>query len=190
MNSKELIAALKSRGEEVLYKIADEYSAYICTVMRNFAGSAGISAPPEDVEALCVDVLFAVWEHRENLDENVGLKPYLSVSAKNAVRNYLRSKSRKECDSLDELSQETEFASDLSIERTAELNEMMSALNEELDSLTKEERDIFLRRFFFGESYAMIADSLGLQEGTVRVRLSRTRAKLKKNLQQRGFDYV
>lgn len=182
MGDNVLIAELKSGGESVLYKIVDGFSGYVFTVIRNFSGGA-LSA--QDIEELCSDVFYKLWLHREKLDESIGLKPYLSVCAKNAVKNRLRQLKRP-LDDIDEL----EIPSELSVEKTAELNEMMSCINNALAELSEDEREVFLRYFFYGEKTADIARALAINESTARSKLTRTRNKLKDYLKQRGFDYV
>ena len=182
MTDNELIPLLKSGDDSAVYIIADRFSGYVMTVIRNFAGGV---LSHQDMEELCSDVFFRLWQHRNSLDESFGLKPYLSVCAKNAVKNRLRSMKIPNED-IDEL----DIPSELSVEHTAELHEMMMALNIALGTLSEDEREVFLRYFFYGEKTARIAYVMGISEGTARSRLSRTRAKLKLYLQQRGFDYV
>lgn len=177
-----MIAELKNGGESVLYKIAEGYSGYVLTVIRNFAGGA-LSA--QDIEELCSDVFWQMWLHRDNLDERFGLKPYLSVCAKNAVKNRLRSR-RVPFENIEDL----EIASGLTVEKTAELHEMMECLQKALAAISEDEREVFLRFFFYGEKTADIARAMGINENTARSKLSRTREKLKDNLTQRGFDHV
>lgn len=182
MADTELITELKNGGESVLYRISGEFSGYVLTVIRNFAGGA---LSPQDIEELCSDVFFNLWQHRGNLDEHLGLKPYLSVCAKNAVRNRLRSLKapQEDIDGLD-------IPSDLSVEHSAELHEMMGHIHSALAELPETDREVFLRFFFYGEKTAAIASAMGLNENTARSKLARTRAKLKKHLEQRGFDHV
>lgn len=184
----ELIAALKSEdGEQALYKILDMFSGYVCTVLRNFSGG---SLSAEDTEELCFDVFRQLWFHRENLHEDVGLKPYLSVCAKNAVRNRFRSLNShaRDAENIDDI--EELLPSEFSIERTAELNEMMTELHKAVKTLSAEEQEIFLRYFFYGEKTAAIAKMLGINENTARSKLSRARGKLKEFLIDRGYDHV
>lgn len=162
-----LIAELKSGDESVLYKIVGEV---LCA---------------QDIEELCSDVFYRLWLHRENLDERFGIKPYLSVCAKNAVKNRLRQLKRPP-DDIDELDIPSEF----SVEKAAELHEMMEQLNGALAELSEEEREIFLRYFFYGEKTADISEAMEINENTARSKLSRTRNKLRDYLKQRGFDYV
>ena len=182
MTDNGLISLLKSGDESAVYIISDRFSGYVMTVIRNFSGGA---LSPQDAEELCSDVFFGLWQHRDSLDESLGLKPYLSVCAKNAVKNRLRSL-KAPYEDIDEI----DFPSEFSVEHTAELHEMMETLHIALRSLSESEQEAFLRYFFYGEKTADIANAMGINEGTARSKLSRTRAKLKEYLQQRGFDYV
>lgn len=182
MTDSERIFALATGDENALYEISGAFSAYVCTVIRNFSGGV-LSA--QDVEELCSDVFFNLWEHRGRLNAETGLKPYLSVCAKNAVKNRLRALN-KSIESIDEL----DIASNIDIERAAELHAMMRCLDRALSELSDEERTIFLRFWFYGEKTADIAEAEGLNENTVRSKLSRTKQKLKDYLERRGFDHV
>ncbi len=183
----ELIAALKSEdGEQALYKILELFSGYVCTVLRNFSGG---SLSAEDTEELCSDVFRQLWFHRENLRCDAGLKPYLSVCAKNAVKNRFRSLNSPAAgaESIDDFDV---LPSELSIERAAELDEMMTELQKAVKTLSADEQEIFLRYFFYGEKTAAIAKILGINENTARSKLSRARGKLKEFLINRGYEYV
>ena len=123
----ELIALLKGGGENAIYMIADGFSGYVMTVIRNLAGRA---LSPQDMEELCSDVFFRLWQHRDSLEESLGLKPYLSVCARNAVKNRLRSLKAPHED-IDDL----DIPSALSVEHTAELHEMTEQLKKALAEL-------------------------------------------------------
>ena len=182
VTDSELIAKLKSDDESAIYTVSGEFSGYVLTVIRNFSSG---TLSPQDMEELCSDVFFKLWQHRKDLDESFGLKPYLSVCAKNAVKNRLRSLKAPNED-IDEL----DIPDDLTVEHMAELHEMMEHLNNAMESLSESEREVFLRYFFYGEKTADIASAMRINRGTARSKLSRTRGKLKKYLKQRGFDYV
>ena len=55
-----------------------------------------------------------------------------------------------------------------------------------LDTLSVENRVIFLRRYWFSDTYSDIAHRVGLTEKNVSVRLTRTRNKLREYLLERG----
>lgn len=183
MHTKEqrLAAALKKGDTAALAKIIDGYAGYVCAVIRNF--SRGVLSE-EDIDEICGDVFFGLWEHREGLDIELGLKAYLSAIARNAVKNRFRSAKPPTVD-IEEL----ELADDFSVEHRAELNELMRELDSLIKALSDEDREIFMRFYFYGQKSSEIALIMDTAEGTVRSRLSRTRAKLREELRNRGFDY-
>lgn len=63
-----------------------------------------------------------------------------------------------------------------------EAKELAHLLERFLDSLSRENRVIFLRRYWFSDSYADIAKQVGLTEKNVSVRLTRIRAQLRTHL--------
>lgn len=63
-----------------------------------------------------------------------------------------------------------------------EVSELTRALEQFLDGLSRENRVIFLRRYWFADSYADIAKRVGLTEKNVSVRLTRIRARLRDHL--------
>lgn len=183
MHTKEqrLASALKKGDTSALANIIDGYAGYVCAVIRNFSRGA---FNEEDIDEICSDVFFGLWEHREGLDAELGLKAYLSAIARNAVKNRFRSVKPPTVD-IEEL----ELADNFSVEYKAELNELMHELDSLIKALPNEEREIFMRFYFYGQKSSEIAAIMDTAEGTVRSRLSRTRAKLRMELRNRGFDY-
>lgn len=74
-----------------------------------------------------------------------------------------------------------------SVEEMVEAQELTHTIEAFLDALNAENRVIFLRRYWFCDSYAEIAARVGLQEKTVSVRLVRIRRKLKRFLEEKGY---
>lgn len=71
-------------------------------------------------------------------------------------------------------------------EEAAENNELKQELQYALSQISEEHRRIVVLRDVAGLSYADIARTLGLEEGTVKSRLARARAALRKILLERG----
>lgn len=78
-------------------------------------------------------------------------------------------------------------ASNNAIEDEIAESELSSYIDEFLDSLSKVNRMIFVRRYWYLDAYEDIAEASGLKEGAIRVRLSRTKADLKVFLETRGI---
>ena len=73
-----------------------------------------------------------------------------------------------------------------SVEEEIAESELSSCIDEFLDTLSKVNRMIFVRRFWYMDAYEDIAKTSGLKEGNIRVRLSRIKANLKLFLEKRG----
>ena len=133
---------------------------------------------PQDTEEVAADILVKTWENASSLlEDNRPLAPWLIVTARNRAIDRRRRLARP----------------------TAQLSELIDILPEHLSSdgeeligtlvaqMEQPDREIFLRRYYRMETSREIGAALGINEHTVNVRLSRGRAKLKKEyLKQMG----
>lgn len=180
---KRLAAALRKGNTAALGEIIDGLSGYVCTVVRNFSRG---TLSEDEIDGIAIDIFYKLWQSRENLDAKIGLRPYLSACARNAVKNRFRGNALPH----EDIEDITELADSFSLENKAETDEMMRCLDEGLKSLSETEREVFSRFYFFGERSPEIAKITGLSESSVRGMLSRTRSKLKDYLTKRGFDHA
>ena len=76
-----------------------------------------------------------------------------------------------------------------STERDRELagRELGALLDDFLRSLTTENRMVFMRRYWYVDTIAEIAERYGISESAVQMRLSRTRVKLRAYLEKEGI---
>lgn len=77
------------------------------------------------------------------------------------------------------------LASAKTVEEEIAERELTKMIESFLDSLSKENRVIFLRRYWFSDTYSDIAKQVGLTEKNVSVRLTRIRKKLREYLLER-----
>lgn len=180
MNENHLAARLKKDDTAALEKIIEGLSGYVAAVLRNFSRGA---FSEDDIDELCIDVFFSLWEARANLDAKRGLRAYLSAIARNAVKNRFRTL-KPPSEDISEL----EIADGFSVEDNAELNELMRELDNILKTLPQVERETFMRFCFYGQKSSEIAEIMNTAESTTRSRLSRTREKLRRELKNRGFE--
>ena len=68
------------------------------------------------------------------------------------------------------------------------VKELSRMLNGFLDSLDKESRIMFVRRYWYSDSISQIAKKFGISNNNVSVRLSRIREKLKNYLRKEGYS--
>ena len=77
------------------------------------------------------------------------------------------------------------FAPD-TVEAEIDARELSRIIGSFLDTLPPENRVIFLRRYWFFDSYGEIAGHMGMTEKNISVRLTRIRRKLKNYLEKEG----
>ena len=71
------------------------------------------------------------------------------------------------------------------VESEIEAKELAAIIDAFLDTLSVENHIIFMRRYAYFDTYAEIANRVGLSEKNVSVRLARIRRKMKKHLMER-----
>ena len=77
------------------------------------------------------------------------------------------------------------IADQKTVEDEIEARELARIIEDFLDTLTVENRVIFMRRYWFADSYKDIAELVGLSEKNISVRLTRIREKMKQYLIER-----
>ena len=86
---------------------------------------------------------------------------------------------------LDEL--ENCLASQRTVDTEMDEKELIRAIEDFLEKLSAVNRVIFMRRYWFLDSYAEIAKLAGISEKNVSVRLTRIRKQLRNYLEERGI---
>lgn len=77
------------------------------------------------------------------------------------------------------------LVSPATVEQEVETSELTHIINSFLGTLTQENRVIFMRRYWFSDTYADIAEQVGLTEKNVSVRLTRIRKQMRDYLAER-----
>ena len=77
------------------------------------------------------------------------------------------------------------LASPSTVEEEIETKELARIIEDFLDTLSKENRVIFLQRYWFSDNYSDIAKKVGISEKSVSVRLTRIRKKMREYLLER-----
>ena len=84
---------------------------------------------------------------------------------------------------LEEL--ESCLASPVTVEMEIETDELTRIIDSFLETLSQKNRVIFMRRYWFSDTYKQIADRIGITENNVSVRLTRIRKQMKQYLTER-----
>jgi RNA polymerase sigma-70 factor (ECF subfamily) len=179
-----LIKRLKKHDIEAFEIAINDYKNYVGAIVKS---RIALSMEPEDVEEVVADVFFALWKQCDNLDAKKGsVKNYLGMLARNMSVNKLRERSNTVI--LDEsiYNQATET-------QTPELEvlqkEAIGTIYAEINLLKTPDKEIFIKYHTEGKSVNQIAEELNVNPSTVKVKLVRTRKKLRKQLSERGYCY-
>lgn len=175
---QELLTALRSGNITGLEAAISQYSAYVTAVIENQLGQNGSKA---DIEELCSDVFYLLWQWRERLKTD-HLRGWLGTTARNLTRDFLRKNKLYTVEAEDYLT-----ISDDTAQHLLEQKERHAVIQESLDALEPENREIFLRYYFYNQTIAEIGSILGLTPTAVKSRLLRGRKKLKDILMQGGY---
>ena len=175
MDDSGILRLFLERNEEAPAELEKKYGA-AC-----FKLALRILSDPRDAEECVNDALLRVWNAVPPAEpEFIGA--YFMRAARNAALNMLeyRSAEKRSCVKLclDELHECIPSAE--CIESAVERKELSDRLTEFLLRLGREERTIFLRRYWYFETAVDIARSLGVSSESIRSRLVRSRKKLKK----------
>ena len=183
MKDEEIVELYFSRSEDAISETALKYGNYCSYISQNILHSK------EDAEECVNDAYLAVWntippQKSEHLlayicriVRNISITKYHSNTAKKRNSYYDTA-----LDELDEC-----IMSGLSVEDEIDARELSCLINIFLDTLSKENRVIFVWRYWFSDSVQDIAEKLGISSNNVSVRLSRIRSKLKKFLKKEGY---
>ncbi len=183
MEDKEILALYWARSEQAIQETGRKYGAPVGRVARNILGDE------QEAEECVNDTWLAAWNSIPPRQPDP-LLTYLCKIARNAAlsrrRGRLAQKRNSSFDlALDEL--EAVLTAPGGPERDYEARELADAVNGFLTTLSREDRYVFLRRYWYGDPVKVIAVRLGLGEHRISVRLSRIRKKLKDYLEKEGL---
>ena len=181
MNDAELLRLFLERSERAIAETEQKYGGFCRRLAQR------ILANSEDAEECVNDALLQAWntippEHPDNLPA------YLNVLTRNLALNRLKASKRLSRGGgeipavLEELAECVPSAD--SVEAEYDRRSFLQALERFLDTLSRDARVIFVRRYWYMNSCREIADAYQMSESKVRVSLTRTRRRLKAFLEK------
>lgn len=182
MDDRKIIELFFQRSENAIVELAAKYGSISMSTAYNIVGNH------EDAEECVNDSYLGVWNAVPPKSPNpllaFLLKIVRNISINRCTYNTRQKRNNQYYECIDEL--DYCLASDETIESELEAAELTKSIEEFLDSLNKINRLIFIRRYWYVDSYESISKLTGLKENAIRTRLSRIRSELKKHLQERG----
>lgn len=183
MEDKNIIKLFLLRSNEALIQCGKKYGAYLYTVSWNILGSK------EDAEECVNDSYLKTWQTIPP-NEPKSLKFYLVRIVRNlSIDKYRMNKAQARgqgniAQCLEELSQV--ISSPSNIDEKIDEKYVLELINAFLQKRKKEERKIFLLRYFYAYSIKEIGEKIGMKENTLYTKLHRMRLQLKEELEKGG----
>ena len=141
----------------------------------------------QDAEECVNDAYLGAWNAIPPVRPNPLLSYIVKIVRNISLKIYWRKEAAKRSGHYTIALEEIEgcIADQKTVEDEIEARELARIIEEFLDTLTLENRVIFMRRYWFADSYKDIAEFMGLSEKNISVRLTRIREKMKQYLIER-----
>ena len=182
MDDSKIIGLLWQRAEAALDALAKKYGPRLLSTARNILGSR------QDAEESVSDTYLAVWNSipPKRPDPLAG---FVFKIGRNLALKRLRDSTAQKRNSTYDLSLDelAECIPGPALEETVEARELGRVIDRFLDTVSRESRVLFLRRYWFGDSAKELALHFGMTVNAVNVRLSRTRSGLRDYLIKEGY---
>ncbi len=184
MEDRRIVELFLARAEEAITALNQKYGRLCRRIAMNILGN---EADAEECEA---DTALAVWN---TVPPNAPdpLMPYVCRIARNlALDRYRYNHAARRGSGADVLLSEIgDIISDTAgAEDEAMAKATAAAISDFLRGQRKEDRRLFIRRYFHGDSVELIARERGITQNAASVKLHRMRTRLRAFLKERGID--
>lgn len=183
MKDSQIIELFHERSEQAIMELSQKYGTVCTKIAKNILKNS------LDAEECVNDAYLGAWNTIPPQNPNP-LKTYICRIVRNlSIKRYHSNTSIKRNSfydaALDEL--ENYIPSGKTVESEMSAKELAQIIDDFLDTLDKEHRVIFVRRYWYSDSISDIAERFHMSNNNVSVRLSRTREKLKRYLRKEGI---
>ena len=181
LDDEKIIEMFLERSEQSIRELDMKYGK-IC---HNF--SYNIVNNRQDAEECVNDAYLGAWNTIPPTKPTPLLSYILKIVRNISLKTYWRKEAAKRSGRYTMALEEIEacIADRKTVEDEIEARELAHIIEDFLDTLTIENRVIFMRRYWFSDSYQDIAEFVGFSEKNISVRLTRIRKKMKQYLIER-----
>lgn len=131
-------------------------------------------------QEIVLDVFMKLWEHRRQLLAISNIEDYCFILTKNASLNYIEKEERRPTLSADALQEPT--GQSVSPEDTLISEELFARYVKALDRLPERCREVFILIREEKQTYAQVAEELGISTKTVDAQLQKATVRLREML--------
>ena len=181
IDDEKIIEMFFGRSEQGIRELDIKYGKVCHNLSYNIVNNR------QDAEECVNDAYLGAWNAIPPVRPNPLLSYIVKIVRNISLKIYWRKEAAKRSGhykiALEEI--EDYIADQKTVEDEIEARELARIIEEFLDTLTLENRVIFMRRYWFADSYKDIAEFVGLSEKNISVRLTRIRQKMKSYLAER-----
>ena len=183
LEDSKIISLFFARSEMAVEELDRKYGKTI----RKMA--ANILSDRLDVEECVNDTYLRAWNSIPPQNPNPLVSYVCKIIRNLAIDRYHANKAEKRNGSFDLVLEEMEecIPSEMNVETEYEAKELAAAINRFLSTLSREDRFLFVRRYWYGDSVTDLVALTKRNANRISVRLFRIREKLKKSLTKEGF---
>jgi RNA polymerase sigma-70 factor (ECF subfamily) len=184
MEDGQIIDLYFQRNEEAISETAKKYGAFCRKIAVN------ILTDPADGEECVNDAYLQAWnaippQRPDRLGAWLG-----RVVRNNALNLWKKNHRKKRYDGIEQLFSELAdcVPSPVTVERELDGQELTAFLNTWLGTLPRDDRALFLRRYWNGETVRDLAKQSGLSPAKIAKRMYRLRQNLRAALEKEGYS--
>ena len=181
IDDEKIIDLFFARDQQGIRELDIKYGKICHNLSYNIVNSR------QDAEECVNDAYLGAWNAIPPVHPNPLLSYIVKIVRNISLKIYWRKEAAKRSGHYKIALEEIEgyIADQKTVEDEIEARELARIIGEFLDTLTLENRVIFMRRYWFADSYKDIAEFMGLSEKNISVRLTRIREKMKQYLIER-----
>ena len=181
IDDEKIIDLFFERSEQGIRELDTKYGKDCHNLSYHIVGSR------QDAEECVNDAYLGAWNAIPPARPNPLLTYICKIVRNISLKIYWRKEAAKRSGHYTIALEEIEgyIADQKTVEDEIEARELARIIGEFLDTLTLENRVIFMRRYWFSDSCKDIAEFVGLSEKNISVRLTRIRQKMKSYLAER-----
>lgn len=183
IDDEEIIDLFFERDQQGIRELDRKYGKICHNLSYNIVNSR------QDAEECVNDAYLGAWNAIPPARPNPLLSYIVKIVRNISLKIYWRKAAAKRNSIYTVAMQEIEacIADQKTVEDEVGARELARIIESFLDTLTAKERVIFMRRYAYIDTYADIANRVGISEKNVSVRLTCIRQKMKQYLTERGL---
>ena len=175
MQADKIIEGMQNKNADSLTEFRLRYAPLIHYILKP------ILKDERDIEECFSDITVTVWNNIQFYSPDKGtFTTWLTAISRNAAFNKARKQNR--INQNEEPIYETTPSPCISPEESAIKKEQQKLLQKAIGTLSKDNQNLFYRKYYYMQSTAQIAAELGLSERAVEGRLYRIKQLLRKEL--------